>query len=138
MKTSYSFNRKMLARLSLAALFSGCASLSGNLAASETLEVERVDSRDARIAHVYVQPSDSGMRINGYLRKSFLRRGHIPGHLHIKVIGNNGETLAQTTNRYHRRRAKSQRSFFSAIVPVQVSDAAKIQVTHHGLSDKSC
>ena len=124
--------------LTLATLLSGCASMPDNLAANGTLEVEPVDSRDAHIETVRVRAVASGLAISGNLRKKYHGRGAIPGHLHIKVIDHNGELLTQTTSGYQRRSVKQRRSSFSATIPVQQDEAARIEVIHHGLSDEHC
>ena len=129
-------NRNRLLSLILATLLSGCASLPENLAANGSIEVEFVDSRDARIESVQVRVVESGLKINGTLRKKYRGRGVIPSHLHIKAFDRNGEILTQTTSGYHRRNVKEQRSSFSVTLPVQKGEAARIEVIHRGLSDK--
>ena len=133
MKKLYTIIRNSLSGLAVAALITGCASVPDSQSANGKLTVERVDSRDARIAHVYVQPDGSELRITGDIRKTFQRRGRIPGHLHIEVIGENGMLLALTTSRYHRRSVKSRQSHFSETIPVQTDKVTKVRVIHHGL-----
>jgi hypothetical protein len=135
MKKLHTFIRNSLSGLVVAAVITGCASVPDSQSANGKLTVERVDSRDARIAHVYVQPDGSELRITGDIRKTFQRRGRIPGHLHIEVIGENGMLLAQTTSRYHRRSVKSRQSHFSETIPVQQGKVTKVRVIHHGLHE---
>ena len=131
-----SHTQNCLFSLILATLLSGCTSLPENLAANESMEMEFIDSKNARVESVQVRAIESGLKINGTLRKKYHGRGIIPGHLHIKVIGHNGEILSQTTSRYHRCNVKERRSSFSVILPVQKGEAARIEIIHHGLSDK--
>ena len=133
MKKLYTIIRNSLSGLAVAAVITGCASVPDSQSANGKLTVERVDSRDARIAHVYVRHDGSELRITGDIRKTFQRRGRIPGHLHIEVIGENGMLLAQTTSRYHRRSVKSRQSHFSETIPVQTDKVTKVRVIHHGL-----
>lgn len=131
MKNPFSFNQKSLVALAAAFFLSGCAGLSDNMANDGKISVERIDSRVARIAHVQVRSDGSELRVNGDIRKSFQRRGRIPGHLHIKVFGVNGKLLIQTTSRYYRKHTKSQRSHFSESLPVDPKTATKVRVIHH-------
>ena len=77
------FDFKNFSGLVFAALLSGCAGIPDNLATNGTLEVDRIDSRNAYIGHVYVRPVDSELKISGSIRKRFHGRSPIPGHLHI-------------------------------------------------------
>jgi hypothetical protein len=129
----HTFNRKSLSWLALATLISGCAGMPDNLTPTGKLKVERIDSRDARIAHVYVRPDGSELRISGDIRKTLQRRGHIPGHLHIEVFDDYGKLLIRTTSRYYRRNIKSRLSHFSKTLPIQPDKVTKVRVIHHGL-----
>ncbi len=131
-----SHNRKCFISLTLTTLLSGCVSLPENLATNGSIEVERGDSRDAKIETVQIRAVESGLKINGTLRKKYHGRGAIPGHLHIKVIDHDGEELTQITSRYQRRNVKERRSYFSVSVPIQQNEAARIEVIHHGISIK--
>ena len=135
MMNLHSFNLKKLTGIVLIALLSGCASSSDNPIAHGGIIVDRVDSRDAKIAHVYVRTDGSKTRVSGNIRRTLQRRGHIPGHLHIEVFGGNGELLIQKTTGYHRRNLNSRPSYFSESMPIQPSKVSKVRVTHHGLAD---
>lgn len=80
------YNQYILLSFTLVLLLTGCNSIAENLVANGGIEVERVDSRDAKIESVRVRAVESGMKINGILRKKYHGRGAIPGYLHIKAI----------------------------------------------------
>lgn len=105
------------------------------LAGEQKLELERINSRDASISHVYLSPTQGDFKITGYLRKSMNQRGHIPGHMHMEIFGNNGELLIKTTNDYHRHNRKSRWSHFSEVLPVNPNQVGKVRIIHHGLDD---
>ncbi|HOP17090.1 MAG: hypothetical protein H6961_06455 [Chromatiaceae bacterium] len=121
--------------LALALSLSACASLSPDLAAQGSVDVERQGSRDAEIATVRVHPVEGGLHVDGYLRRRFVARGQIPGHLHIQALSSNGTVLVDEISRYHRPRAKSPRSNFSQLLELNPEDVRTIRVVHHGLGD---
>ena len=114
----------------------GCSSLSANLASDGNMQIERVDSHNAMIGQVHVGGVADGVRVAGSLRKTFLRRGRIPGHLHIEMRAADGTVLATRVTRYHRRFAKSGRAYFSQTLAVRPDDVRTVRLVHHGLGDR--
>ena len=114
-KKLHTIIRNSLSGLVVALLITGCASVPDSQSANGKLTVERVDSRDARIAHVCTR----WIRIENHWRHpqdiSKTRTHSRPSH--IEVIGENGMLLAQTTSRYHRRSVKSRQSHFRKPYP---------------------
>ena len=123
--------------LALALSLSACASLPPDLAAQGSVDVERQGSRNAEIATVRVHLAKGGLHVDGYLRKRFIARGQIPGHLHIQALSSNGTVLVDEISGYHRPRAKSRRSNFSQLLELNPGDVRTIRVVHHGLGDNN-
>lgn len=111
----------------------GCSSLPPNLAADGSVRVERVDSQDAHIGAVQVGAVVDGLRVAGTLRKSFLRRGWIPGHLHVEALAADDSVLSTAVVPYYRRHAKSGRAHFAQTLAAQPLAVRTVRVVHHGL-----
>jgi hypothetical protein len=133
-------NRRLITRGIVASLTllaaTGCSSLSPNLASDGKIRIARVDSKDAIIGQAQVAAVADGVRIAGSLRKTFLRRGRIPGHLHIELLGADGTVLETTFVRYHRRFAKSGRAYFAQTLAVRPDTVNIVRLVHHGLGDQ--
>jgi hypothetical protein len=114
----------------------GCSSLPPNLASAGRLQIERVDSNNAIIGQVHVGAVADGVRVSGSLRKTFLRRGRIPGHLHIEMRAADGAVLETRVTRYHRHSAKSGRAYFVQTLAVRPDDVRTVRLVHHGLGDR--
>ena len=114
----------------------GCSSLPPNLASAGRLQIDRVDSNNAMIGQVHVGAVADGVRVSGSLRKTFLRRGRIPGHLHIEMRAADGTVLETRVTRYHRRFAKSGRAYFAQTLAVRPDDVRTVRLVHHGLGDR--
>lgn len=99
------------------------------------IEITRVDSKDAKIAHVNVQSLAGNLAVNGYIKKTFQRRGHIPGHLHIEAYNDAGKLLMNKETDYRRLNRQAKQSRFSETLAVQSGDVARVRVVHHGLGD---
>ena len=113
----------------------GCSGLPTNLAADGAIRVERQDSRHARIGPVQAGAVAEGLRVSGTLRKTFMRRGRIPGHLHVETLSADGSVLSHDVARYHRHRAKSGRAHFSKALTVQPETVHSVRVVHHVRGD---
>ncbi len=113
----------------------GCSSLPTNLAADGAIRVELQDSRHARIGPVQVGAVTEGLRISGSLRRTYMRRGRIPGHLHVETLTTDGLVLSHDVARYHNHRAKSGRAHFSTTLTVQPETVRSVRVVHHGLGE---
>ncbi|MDZ7750951.1 MAG: hypothetical protein U5S82_04665 [Gammaproteobacteria bacterium] len=113
----------------------GCSSLPANLAADGDVQVECVDSRDAHIGAVRVGAVPEGLRVSGELRKAFLLRGWIPGHLHLEAMAADGAVLSTALVPYHRRRAKSGQAYFARTMAVRPEAVHTVKVVHHGLGN---
>lgn len=114
----------------------GCSSLPPNLASDGNMQIDRVDSNNAIIGQVHVGAVADGVRVAGSLRKTFLRRGRIPGHLHIEMRAADGTVLATRATRYHRRFAKSGRAYFAQTLAVRPDFVRTVRLVHHGLGDR--
>ena len=114
----------------------GCSSLPTNLAADGTIKVERQDSPQAHIGLVRVGAVTEGLWISGTLDKTLMRRGWIPGHLHVETLTADGSVLSRDVARYHRHRAKSGRAHFSITLTVQPETVRSMKVVHHALGDR--
>jgi hypothetical protein len=114
----------------------GCSSLPPNLASAGRLQIERVDSNNAIIGQVHVGAVADGVRVSGSLRKTLLRRGRIPGHLHIEMHAADGTVLETRVTRYHRRFAKSGRAYFTQTLAVRPDTVNAVRLVHHGLGDQ--
>ena len=114
----------------------GCSTLPPNLASDSRLQIDRVDSNNAIIGQVRVGDSTDGVRVSGSLRKTFLRRGRIPGHLHIELIAADGAVLATRVTRYQRRSAKSGRAYFAQTLAVKPNDVRAVRLVHHSPGDQ--
>ena len=114
----------------------GCSSLPTNLATDGTIRVERQDSRHAHIGPVQVGTVAEGLRVSGTLRKTFMRRGWIPGHLHVETLAVDGSVLGEDVVQYHRHRAKSGRAHFSRMLKIQPETVHSVRLEHHVLHDQ--
>jgi len=123
--------------LALTIGLSGCASLTGELVTSGSLDVIKTDSRNAHIASARVRViDDQHIKVTGYLTKRYQPRGAISGRLHIQAVSGDGEVIADVTSNYHRRRANSRRSFFSQELNVPVGQLQIVKVAHYGLGTR--
>lgn len=120
--------------LALAIALPGCASLPTDLVSSGTLTVERIHSRQARIGRVQARQEADELVVYGELHRRLPGQTRIPGHLHIKVSGRDGTTLAETTGKYRRQSVKSRLAKFWVTLPVKPGDAAAVSVEHHDYS----
>lgn len=136
MSKSDSVNKAVFLKKALSLSIIGCVVLSGSLYANASPTFERLNSRDARLGYLFTQPSDNGFKVNGYLSKSFNRRGRIPGHLHIDVLDETGKTIYTAIKKYHRHQAKANQSHFVENIAINQDHVSTIRVTHHGLSSE--
>lgn len=125
-----------LAGALLALALTSCANFSTDLSASDAVNVERLDSPDARIGTVFVGDNDGLLLVRGRLEKRHFGRSPIPGHLHIEVIGKDGSMLAEQVTRYYRQSGKSSVSRFSKELAVQPGNVRTVRVIHHDRDDK--
>ncbi|MEZ5587432.1 MAG: hypothetical protein R3E46_10215 [Sedimenticolaceae bacterium] len=114
----------------------GCSSLPPNIASAGRLQIDRVDSNNAIIGQVHVGAVADGVRVSGSLRKTFLRRGRIPGHLHIEMRAADGKVLETRVTRYHRRFAKSGRAYFAQTLAVRPDAVRTVRLVHHRPGDR--
>jgi hypothetical protein len=66
---------------------SACANLAPDMLTDDTVAIERVDSRSARITLVRARAIDHELKVSGYIVKQYHGRRPIPGHLHIEIKG---------------------------------------------------
>ena len=117
---------------------SACASLPPDIATEGTVNIERINSHNARVALVRARTIDHKLRISGFLVKQYSGRGAIPGSLHIDVLGDDGALLGQSTSHYSQQGAKSRRAYFSEIVTVRPGDVRTIRIIHQGSGRGNC
>ena len=127
--------RSIVVSLTLLAAI-GCSSLSPNRGSDGKIRIDRVDSKNALIGQTQVAAVADGVRISGSLRKTFQRRGRIPGHLHIELLAADGTILESSVVRYHRRFAKSGRAYFTQTLAVRPDTVNAVRLVHHGLGDQ--
>lgn len=113
---------------------SGCSNLPPNLAGKGGIDVVRLDSAWSRLGSPRAAMVDEGLRITGRLSQRGMRRGRIAGHLHVEVLSETGDVLAESYVRYYRRKVKSLHSHYSVTLPVTSGEVRTIRVIHHGLS----
>ena len=115
----------------------GCATLDEGADYSNAVDIDRVDSRQARIGRVRVRRFVEGLKVSGELsrrRKGFSR---IPGHLHIIASDKNGVSITEKRAAFRRHQAKSRQAYFSETLAVQSSEVATIEVIHHAKPDQN-
>lgn len=95
-----------------------------------SINIERIDSKVADISHAYLKRSDGQLILRGEVKRSSVGRGPIPGHLHITLIGPQGEMLKEANISYMRRNVKSSRAFFSTELPIDLPPGSTIKITH--------
>lgn len=102
-------NRYRLAVLCLSgnALLAGCATYTDPVRES-SLSIERVSSQRADVGYVYLRDESGKYWVRGTVKKRFLSRGPIPGHVHITLISPAGEILSDIPVRYMRKSVKSR------------------------------
>ena len=115
----------------LALVLAGCGNLPPNLASTDAVNIERVDSSRARIGSLYVGDSNGRLKIRGSLKKWHAGRSPIPGHLHIEVLAKDGAVLEEKVVRYYRHSPKSGVSYFSQEFDVRPSEVRTVRVIHH-------
>ena len=119
-------------------VLSACANLRPDIATDGTVNIERINSPNARVALVRARVIDHELRVSGSLVKRYSGRGAIPGYLHIEILGNDGALLGRSTSRYSQHGAKSRRAYFSEIVTVQPGDVRTIRIIHQGPGHENC
>jgi hypothetical protein len=124
--------------LVVALALSACASLAPDITIGGTVNIERINSHNARVALVRARAMDHKLRISGSLMKQYSGRGAIPGFLQIEVLGDDGILLGQTTSHYIQHGAKSRRAYFAEIVTVRPADVRTIRVIHQGPGLENC
>lgn len=108
--------------------------VSSSLMANNHVVIERVNSKSARIGHVYLDYNRDHIVVNGKLNKSFGRRGKIQGHLHIEAYDDLGNKMFENISSYHRHRRNSRSSHLIQKIPLNNKDVSYIKLIHHDLS----
>ena len=70
--------RQLLITLPVLALFS-------HVLDAQAVSSEKIHADKVRIQQITLQPQENSLYIRGYLTKNPPQRGHIAGHLHIKL-----------------------------------------------------
>ena len=123
-------NRTMLLNIVMVAALAGCAT--GNeLVRNGTLNVEPIASHRARVSSLYVRQEAEGICVRGKVSKRYSGRGRIPGHVHLSVIGPEGDVLSDTRISYKGRGGKARSANFYARIPTEPPVGSTLRVTHH-------
>lgn len=122
--------------VALVAVATGCASFRLDPLITDAVEVERMDSRKARIRTVQVRDHDGRLQVSGRLKKRHKGRSPIPGHLHIEALGQDGAILGQVTTGYRRLSPKTGTSEFSQVLDVRPEQVRTVRVIHHHRDDE--
>ena len=128
-------NRYRLAVLCLSgnSLLAGCATYTDPVRKG-SLSIERVSSQRADVGYVYVRDESGKYRVRGTVKKRFLSRGPIPGHVHITLIDPAGEILSDIPVRYMRKSVKSRSADFHLELASEPPTGSTLRVTHHPTS----
>ena len=119
--------------LSGSAVLAGCATYTDPVREGG-LSIERVSSQRAVVGYVYVRDESGKYRVRGTVKKRFLSRGPIPGHVHITLIDPDGEILSDTPVRYMRKSAKSRSADFHLELGPEPPTGSTLRVSHHPAS----
>lgn len=114
----------------IASLMTGCAAYGKDLVDNNTVKVEKVSSRWAKVTRVMVNQDDAGIVVRGEVQRWPPMRGPIPGHLNLEIIGPDGQMLEENTVGYHRRSYKSRYATFSTKIGTPLPAGSTIRVTH--------
>lgn len=116
--------------LSAVVLLAGCATSQG-LNQQGEVKLENVDSKMAHITNTYLRSTKDGIVLHGELTRRIPARGHIPGHLHVELIGPDGKVIKEVDIGYTRRSTNARYARFSVPVPGPLIPGSIIRVTHH-------
>jgi hypothetical protein len=117
--------------LLLCLAFPVAAGPAGDLVASGSVRLERVDSSRIRIGRVTVQRENRRLIVNGLLRRHLLYRNSLLEHLHISAYDEQGRLLVEKIDHYRGTSNKSRLVSFTDILPVRADEVAKISIRHH-------
>lgn len=107
------------------------AASNADLVSSGTLSVERTNSPKAHIGRVTARTENGELVIHGKLHKRLASRKPIPGHIHLRLYGESGNLLAETTQGYRHKSTRSRLLSFIGILPMNSGDPVKLAVIHH-------
>ncbi|MEW5757493.1 MAG: hypothetical protein AB1810_14450 [Pseudomonadota bacterium] len=94
------------------------------------INIDRVDSKAAVVSRAYLTQTGDQLTVRGEVKRRYLSRGPIPGHLHITLIDPQGQTVKEADIRYMRRSAHSSTATFSAKLPTELQPGSLIKITH--------
>lgn len=112
------------------ALVSGCATVGKDLVRDNTVKIEKVSSRWAKVQFVRVVQEGDTVALRGEVRRWPTGRGPIPGHIDLEVIGPDGGVLEQATLNYQRRSVKSRYAGFHGTLDTIPPTGSTIRVIH--------
>lgn len=122
-------------------LLFGCASISDKASiTNQDVTIRNVNSNLATINQVDVKSSPAGTIIHGKLRKKYLARGPVPGHLDITITRPDGTVQYKGVMDYMRNNRKSAYSNFSVSLDAGLVKNSVILIKHHesaNIIDKS-
>ncbi|MDT8403188.1 hypothetical protein [Sulfuriflexus sp.] len=111
---------------------SGCAMFAGiEDSVTDSIIIEKVDSRLASVGNVTVTQIESALRVRGEVIRKIAGRGPIYGHIHIEVLGADDRLLLDIGGDYRRRNTKVRSAGFSEMLNIDAAAAKKVVVTHH-------
>lgn len=112
------------------ASITGCSTYA-SLAKEEDVKVERVNSGSANITRAHLQATETTLVLRGELKRRIPSRGPIPGHLHIELIGPDGEVFKEANIGYKRKNTKSRFAKFYLPIPSDLTKISALRVIHH-------
>lgn len=119
-----------LLSLLTAVLLAGCAGAGKDLVRDNTVKIEKVSSRWAKVQFVRVVKEGDTVALRGQVRRWPTGRGPIPGHIDLEVIGPEGGVLEQATLNYHRSSVKSRYAEFHGTLDTIPPTGSTIRVIH--------
>lgn len=108
----------------------GCATTEEDSVLNDTMNIEKISSREATVVFVNITQSGDHLVLRGMVRRRLPGRGLIPGHIDLEVIGANGAVLENFEIAYHRHSIKSSYASFRAILKTTPPPGSKILVIH--------
>lgn len=125
------FKKYMIVFISIITIFGSTACSTYNQArVDDGIKIERVDSKRAKIGHVYITRIDDQLTLRGQINRRLHGREPIPGHLHATLINPQGKAIKETDIGYMRRSVKSSIASFSTIIPVSLDSGSKVKINY--------
>jgi len=122
----------LLVFISITLLIStGCASNGKYPSHINSMIVEKIPSKGVKISAVSIVQEGSNVVVRGKLKRRLSRRGPIPGHIDIKVVGPKGKILEEQNIKHLRPSIKSRHAKFYFKLKVEPPKGSIIRISHH-------